>query len=406
MGMLSRFFGPPSKDRFARLVAHRLRRAGLVGQLNYQRSEFSLRRPDGAVYYLGNAYAEYCRVEKVLRDNVLHAFVQGWASGRHGVPDDFEDVKHDLLPALRARTYIEVSIARLMADGVPAIPYEIVADSLCATLVYDLPKSMATISEDQLEKWGVSLYEAMEIAKANLLETTKSYAKIGTLYSMVNGDSYDASRLLLTDWFRQLELQGDPIAMVPNRETLLVAGSDDVEALETMLKIADEALKHERFISGIALRLADDAWEPWLPPVEHPLFQQFDENRAKSVCYDYEIQQNFLQERFERERRDVYVATCSAIQHQETGRITTFCTWTAGIPTMLPRTDEVLFVELSPDRQPQLKARATWSDVAAAVGHLLQPQEAYPPRYLVDSFPSPEELRQIGGADDGAAGDG
>ena len=55
-------------------------------------------------------------------------------------------------------------------------------------------------------------------------------------------DGYDASRLLLSDLVRQFEVRGEMIAMVPNREDLLITGSEDEDGLRGMLSLAAEAL--------------------------------------------------------------------------------------------------------------------------------------------------------------------
>jgi hypothetical protein len=214
-----------------------------------------------AQYFLANAYAAFCRAEKQERPAILRQFLMSWASLGNELPDEFDDVKSDLLPVLRARTYFEVDLKRVAAaEKIPDIPYSIIADSLCATLVYDLPASMRQINQENLDKWGVSFYEAMEVAKANLQETTKQVAQIGGLYAMMHGDSYDAARLLLTDSIRKLDVKGDVIAMAPNREALFIAGSDDEEALQAMVELTKKEFQHERFISAIPLRLEGDEW--------------------------------------------------------------------------------------------------------------------------------------------------
>ena len=48
------------------------------------------------------------------------------------------------------------------------IPYHPLGDHLAIALVYDLPEAMQTIGQERLDKWGVTLYEAMEVARENL----------------------------------------------------------------------------------------------------------------------------------------------------------------------------------------------------------------------------------------------
>jgi hypothetical protein len=277
-----------------------MRKAGVTGELVYDAEGFWLRQPDRAQFNLANVYADYCRSSKEDRERLLKAYLSAWASTGMPVPDDFEDVTPDIVPILRSRSYFEVDLKHASPDGDPTrFPYQIIADHLCLSVAYDLPQSTMTVNQEQLDKWGVSLYEALETAKANLRERTESYAQIGSLYSMVHGDSYDATRLI------QMTVKGDHIAMVPNRDTLLIAGSEDEESLASMLKPAEEGLAHERFISGMALRLMDGEWEPWLPPRDHPLHHQFAELNLQVTLRDYANQKELLEAELLREGRPI-----------------------------------------------------------------------------------------------------
>lgn len=397
MGLFDLFFGPPSKDRFARLIRRRLQRAGVTGPLKYDRERFSIKLRDQAEIFLDNTYAEYCRVDRRHRELVLTTSIRGWISQAE-IPEDFEDAKPDLLPALRARSYFELDL-RITAPefSLNEQAYEIVADDLCVTVVYDLPTSMMTVTRKQLEAWGVSLYEALEVAKQNLRERTTSYTQIGTLYAMTHGDSYDATRLILTDLIGGMGIEGDIVAMVPNRETLFLCCGDDQEALESMLKLAEEALQHERYISGIVLRLANGNWEPWLPEVDHPLYPKFAQLRLQTIGQQYERQREFLQAQCEREGRDLYVGEVSVVRREATGELSTYAVWTNGIPTLLARTDLVIMLASGDANGNFAKlASGTWETVERVAGHLLQPQDMYPERYLVEAFPTPSELARIG----------
>ena len=134
------------------------------------------------------------------------------------------------------------------------------------------------------------------------------------VYLSATGDSYDASRLLLTDIIRQFKVKGDPIAMIPNRENLVVVGSEDAEGLAGMLKMAAEALEQPRPISGIALRLDGDEWTPWLPDVSHPLYKDFQRLHLQSLGQDYAQQKDLLDKLHEKNGEDIFVATFSAIE--------------------------------------------------------------------------------------------
>ena len=67
----------------------------------------------------------------------------------------------------------------------------------------------------------------------------------------------------------------DPIAMVPNRDTLFIAGSDDPEGLEMMADLTEKSLEEPRPMMSTALRLDGDEWVDWLPPANHPAHRRF-----------------------------------------------------------------------------------------------------------------------------------
>jgi hypothetical protein len=398
MGFFSKFFGNPDKNAFAKLIIKRLRKAGVTGDIRYDPDQFCLFKADQTRFFLGNVYPEYCRTAKTERERLLKAFVTTWTSMGFEPPTDFEDAKCDLLPMVKDRSYFEVDLAHL-GDGkfAEAHPYEIIADSLCVSLGYDMPASVMGVTQERLDTWGVTLYEALEAAKNNLREITKSYAQLQpSLYAVSHGDAYDASRLILTDLIEQMEVAGRHVAMILNRETLIVAGDEDDDALGAMLKIAEEGLAHERYITGVAVQLNEGIWEFWLPPENHPLYNQFKKLFMETTGRNYAQQEQLLNARHEREGRDIYVGTFSALSHQTSGRTWSYSVWTRGVPTLLPQSDLVMFISPRDDGGIDELARGRWEDVKCVVGHLMQIEEEYPPRFLVTDFPTPDELAAVG----------
>lgn len=396
MGWLKSLFGPPSQNQFARMVMARLRRGGISGALTYNAEEFAIRHDKHGVMFLHNAYAEYGRVSRSQQRTVLDRLVILWSTTQHDLPEDFNDVRSDLMPMLRSRTYFDWGLLRASGrDDLPEIPYETIGESLGVGIAYDLPTSLATINAAQLEKWGVSFYEAMEIAKQNLHETTKAYAQMGSLFAMTNGDAYDASRLVLTDWIRSLDLQGAPVAMVPQRDALFVTGADDDAGLTLMSQLAKKEIEHERSISGLVFKLVDDQWEVWMPAPDHPEFNALDELRLRSWMEDYTQQKHVLEAEQARTLEDYFVASFSGIRHEDSGRVESLGVWTQGIRILLPRTDVIAFVATTDGGELAETFRAGWDDIQREVGHLMQPQEMYPPRWLVESFPAADELARL-----------
>lgn len=401
MGMSDRSSGrSPEDHEFAELAIQRLRQAGYPDELSYDAENFAVRSAAGRVLNLHNARAEYQRAEPARRDAVLTAFLRAWTTPMQEPPGDFDDAKPDLMPVVRSRSYFEVDLPRSGVDlSKVSFPYAIVADHLCVSLAYDLPASLIQVNSDHLGNWGVSLYEALEIARQNLAERTEQFAQVGdSLYVVMHGDSYDASRLVLTELPARLNLTGEAIAMTPNRETLMYAGGDDDEALQAMLHIAQQAVDHERYISGIALRLCGDEWEPWLPPRGHPLHNDFALLAIRSRKFDYDNQQQMLRQQFEQAGDDIFVATYQAHQVESTGAVESFCTWTKDVPTLLPQVDLVDFISLQDQDNPEVTPNVPWEAVERIVGDLLESRDVYPPRFFTAGYPTAEQLAALAAA--------
>ena len=231
----------------------------------------------------------------------------------------------------------------------------------------------------------MTFYEAMEVARENLSALPAKFVGPQSgegAYLSATGDSYDASRLLLTDIIRQFKVKGDPVAMIPNRENLVVVGSEDAEGLSGMLKMATEALKQPRPISGIALRLDGDEWVPWLPDVSHPLYKDFQRLHLQSLGQDYAEQKDLLDKLHEKKGEDVFVASFSAIQAPD-GRVFSYATWTETTNSLLPKTDALVLGRVG--GEPRM---VEWQKVMDVAGDLMEPLDIYPPRYRVREFPS------------------
>lgn len=389
MAFWSRYFKQPmTQDRFAKMVVGRVRNSGDSQRIDYDPESFELRREDGGRIFLGNLYAQYQRSEPQEHEDLLRSFLATWHTASFQTPADFADAQADLMPALRARMYLVNAEEMCLAAGnEPDFPHEVIGEHLAATLVYDLPNSMMTVNSETLEGWGLTFYEAMEHAKRNLAETTTQYAQLGSMYAMAVGDAYDASRLLLTDLIERMEVEGDTIAAVPNRERLYVCGSADEEGLTMLSKAVAEDLKHERAITGRLFRLDRGEWTPWMPPTDHPAHQDWRLLAIQSVGQDYAEQKSLLDQRNAREGRDLYLPSYSALEDPETGAVRTWCSWAEGVEAWLPETDDVIFTSINGPDDVKIRARAPWQAVLDGAGDLMQPLGLYPERWKVSGFP-------------------
>jgi hypothetical protein len=274
-------------------------------------------------------------------------------------------------------------------------PHRVVADALGAGLVYDLPASMMQVQQNHLDEWKVTFDQAFEVACHNLQQRSQDsleQVERGVWMSAWR-DNYDPSRMLLTDFIRAHKVTGDPVVMVPNRDTLLLAGVEDVEGLGKLAAMAEEAYDHPRAISGMAFRLgADDQWLPFLPEKNHLHYEKLKLLQVKSIGSDYGDQAEALNALHEKTGEDIFVASFSAVRKNDTGEIRSYCVWSEGVVAYLPRTDDIFFYRPKGNEGGDIFARVPWEQVQAALGEKIKPVGLYPERYLVEGFPSEEQI--------------
>ncbi|MFC1597100.1 hypothetical protein ACFL5Q_04060 [Planctomycetota bacterium] len=382
MGLFDWLTRKPSLGKFAESLVAGLQAAGDTRQFQYDRDKSRLLYEGGEIN-LGAMFAEHCQLSKSQRGDHLNVMVRAMLPAPP-LPEDFADASHDLRPRIWARK----TLSHLDADKLP--PHHAVGSHLTATLVYDLPDSVRTIAETELEAWGVNYYEALEVARAQLTQDNFMFASIGgSVHCSITGDTYDASRLLLVELIRRLSVKGTPIAMVPQRDQLFLTGSDDVDGLRLILKRAEDGYREAaRPLCPLPLRLDDDQWVDWMPDGTHPLYQEFRDFELKVLYGDYEEQKTELEELH---GESVFVATFAAAQKDD--RLVSFSTWSKGVPTLLPKTQRVGLVD--PERK-DVVASGPWEHVQSVVGHLMKQTDDYPARYLVEEFPTDDQLAAIG----------
>lgn len=92
-----------------------------------------------------------------------------------------------------------------------------------------------------------------------------------------------------------------------------------------------------------------------------------------------------------RDGEDTYVANFGTIGKLE-GKVLSWTTWGEGVKGLLPRTDLVTFVGSAVGATPLL---VPWAEVQRVAGALMSPQGLSPERWLVEQFPSSDQLRAM-----------
>jgi hypothetical protein len=382
------------EDRFAKQVMRRLRDHGWSEGIQYDRDHFALTLGTGRRMFLRNVFRDWSAApaaEKSAQLDRAIAFVF-----EPGIGDAFEQALPSLLPAIRSRT----NLANQWLD--PALGMEEnwydgalkpFCDSLAIVAAIDQPTSVGFVNRRQLSKWSRSLDEVLAIAISNLAERSPSrFERIdGGLYVSSFEDYYDASRLLIPRLFEGLPLRGVPVAIAASRSGVVVADSQDPDALNAMAVFVEDRSRDEtRPISNLPLVLRNGEWQ--LFDCSNPDLAALDRLRAMQWLQDYADQKALLDPYFERIGRDVYVAKLSGTRDGE--RIRSWTTWTSEAVSLLPEADAVALVR---GGTPRMVRR--WSDVVEKCGPLKLEAGLYPRRYLVESGPDDAAWERLGRCD-------
>ena len=393
MGFLDFFKSTPSPERFSNIAIDALRAEGYSAPIQVDQAEFRLLLGDDGkqVFNLNNLYRDYCRVEKAERKNVVQSYVKSMMVQE--MPKAFADAKARLLPVLRSRSMIEYVALAVAGEAdtakLPAAqPFS--ADA-AIMLAYDTEHSMMTLTGSSLTEWNVSFDTALAAAIDNLRDSTvSSFDQVAPgLYLSTWNDAYDTSRLLFPDVLYQLGVGGEPVAMIPTRNRLMVASANDSAAQLTMINAARLFAEEEgRQLSALMYHYVNGRAVEYQPR-DAEVAAKLAELRRKTLAEDYAGQKDMLEKAHEKSGTDVFVASYQIISSRDTGREASFTVWTEDVDTLLPEADLVALVstaELEDGRSGPPKLVA-WRDLQAATGAFEQLPDRYPARYKPANFP-------------------
>jgi len=403
VGILDFLRGGSDKDRYARAFELALRAAGERRALNCDAREFSIRvgtdpgRPE-AVYYLINGFRSWrAASDDPGRQAVLQRYAQVLEAESAG-SREFGQIAPRLMAGVRDRAYLELNrLAQAVEFGVdhasPTLQRPLAAD-IAQVLLVDAEDSVSLVPESSLASWGVTWDAALAQGLANLRARSNEVHIVehqGVFAWQVN-DSYDAGRILLTGALADVGVCGELVAMVPDRDVLLLAGSEDMTQLRALAAVAQRRFDEGgRLLSGWPLVLRGGQWQLFDPPAEVATEFRRVERRYASLAYRQ--QSEALQKYLEVLGEDVFVGSwlLESADDAPPGEFTALAVWTEGVETMLPEVDEVVF-----NGADEVMYRVPWARARAVVAGLMQSTEYFPARWRVDGFPTQQQLLAMG----------
>jgi len=346
---------PLDNAAFAKVALGYLRER-LVGlDLVYEEDDNALRDASGQsemTHYLDNARAEFNAADSEQRQAILERMGNIIERSLAGPADEptFLSVAERLLPRALDRSYVvQMSLlgrlqrAKGESDTGVRLASEPFLDHHSTGLVVDDLESMRYVMESDLEDWGVSFAECRDYALRNLdiLSEEPMAVLFPGVFDSPWKDNHDSSRIYLGRILDGVEVRGRRVIAIPNRDHLLVTGSEDEEGLRLLAEKIDELAQEPRFAGGDVYIETDEApgWVPWRPDEPEDLRRHFDLIEVQTVLFRLEGQKDLLESIHEAESVDIFVGDLHVLQNAQTGKLSSWASWAKGVHSFLPEAD-------------------------------------------------------------------
>lgn len=174
-----------------------------------------------------------------------------------------------IIPVIKPHSYLNMTIH----PGGPKINpgvYDIYNDELVILYAIDLPSNVRGITESDLTKFGIKRESLLEIAMNNLMKIlTGIQVKGGNgLFMVMAGGTYESSLFLHHGIINNenFKVNGELVIAIPNRDVLLVTGSNDTQNIAKVATIANQMFSENNYpISPYLFKEVDNKWQKWAP---------------------------------------------------------------------------------------------------------------------------------------------
>lgn len=387
---------PPSPDdtslrqQFADELLAGLADAGRADYA-YQPTSFDLVADGGAQISLAKLFAEYAAKEEEERPAFVDRTIRGFFP--QDVPTEWELAAPNVIVTVRDRIFVELLAIR--SDKPLDVLQRPLSDDLVELVVFDGPDSMQYLNEDHLADWGKTADEVFLQGRKQLAARSKEpfESPAPGVWESPWADNHDTGRAVLFATLRKLKVKGDPVLFLPQRDHLLVTGSNDVDGLLAVADLVSERLELPRSNSGRGWRLSKQGLVPFIPAAKDELLTAL---RVAAQAQDANEQKKALDEKYTQDGTDIFVGT-TLFTEDDDGVQRTYCVWTKGAETLMPRADFIVFIDLDLPEEDRLVAAAPWDSVVKKLDSEIVPDDSFwPRRYKVTTFPDKRTLKSLG----------
>ncbi|MCS6576099.1 hypothetical protein NYS52_16340 [Curtobacterium flaccumfaciens pv. flaccumfaciens] len=187
--------------------------------------------------------------------------------------------------------------------------------------------------------------------------------------------------------FQGIEFHGSAVVFPVAPTTFIVTGDQDEDGLQVAAGVAQQILADDEgeVLSGPPMVLRGDGWVRF----EHPsLDGELRTIRALWTATAANLQQDALQESFDRRGEDVQVGTVSVARLAEDDPAFSYSSWTEDVESVVSAVDTIVLVTLDGQTQP-----VPFGRLRELASGLIEELEVRPTRYRLRGFPDLESVR-------------
>lgn len=348
-------------------------------------------RVDGHLITTSNLRAKWNQLEEGERLSWLKKAVPAllWPPR---LPTQLKTVEY-LRPGLRPRSMLEAARLAGATTGTleidptsrPSIPSHDFGGDIVTVLLWDGPNTMSMINQPQLDGWGANFEDLLPVAIDNLAEQPDAgwTAVENRVWTSLNSDDYDGARLLVPGYLDQTGLAGELVITHPHRNLLIITASDDAEGIQTSCELALEELDAPSPISLRPIIGEVGNWRSLSLPKTHPAYSLW----RRLTYIDKELGYASVRAPLQEYLGDELLVVPYTVIHDDEDNYTSYCTWTEGSASLIPRTDMIDLVDHN-----GTVLTVPWDEVRKLVNLMMEPTEHYPELWRVVSFPTKENL--------------
>jgi uncharacterized protein YtpQ (UPF0354 family) len=206
------------------------------------------RNDNGYSMFLDNAYNEYKRQPEAI-NSIIHRYIASAGDLLKRAEGGVQ--RNKIIPVIKDAGYIE-DIRATMAKNVsgakgPEMVYTVYNDKLIILYAQDNENSIEYLNEDNFKKSGIPKDSLLPIGLRNLDAALPEIQRNGAngLYMITAGGNYEASLILMKSLWDDtlLQVDGKFVIALPNRDMLLVTGSNNKEGIQKLKQMAAQMYK-------------------------------------------------------------------------------------------------------------------------------------------------------------------